>query len=71
MLVAIHQKTRSRCLVHEFSFTDIFSDINHGYRAAILKKNSLSASVLYGCGYILLLSKCVQNDAHCNCIVPP
>ena len=35
-----HQKIRSRCLVHEFSFTDIFNDINHGYRAAILKKNS-------------------------------
>ena len=36
-----HQKIRSRCLVHEFSFTDIFNDINHGYRAAILKKNYL------------------------------
>ena len=34
-----HQKIESRCLVHEFSFTDIFNDINHGYRAAILKKN--------------------------------
>ena len=36
-----HWKIRSRCLVHEFSFTDIFNDINHGYRAPILKKNSL------------------------------
>ena len=36
-----HRNIRSRCLVHEFSFTDIFNDINHGYRAAILKKNSL------------------------------
>ena len=35
-----HRNIRSRCLVHEFSFTDIFNDINHGYRAAILKKNS-------------------------------
>ena len=35
-----HQKIRSGCLVHEFSFTDIFNDINYGYRAAILKKNS-------------------------------
>ena len=26
-----HQKMRSRCLAHEFSFTDIFNDINHGY----------------------------------------
>ena len=32
-----YQKIRSRCLVHEFSFTDIFNDINHDYRAAILK----------------------------------
>ena len=36
-----HRNVRSRCLVHEFSFTDNFNDINHGYRAAILKKNSL------------------------------
>ena len=34
-----HQKIRSGCLVHEFFFTDIFSDINHSYRAALLKKN--------------------------------
>ena len=30
-----HRNIRSRCLVHEFF------DVNHGYRAAILKKNSL------------------------------
>ena len=36
-----HRNIRSRSLVHEFSFTDVFNDINHGYRAAILKKNSL------------------------------
>ena len=34
-----HQIIRSRCLIDEFSFTDIFNDINHGHRAAILKKN--------------------------------
>ena len=34
-----HQNIRSRCLVHEFSLTEIFNDINHGYIAAILKKN--------------------------------
>ena len=28
-------------LVYEFTFTDVFNDINHGYRAAILKKSSL------------------------------
>ena len=37
----IHRNIGSRRLVHEFSFTDIFNDINHGYRAAILKKSSL------------------------------
>ena len=42
MLVAKnHQKIRSKCLVYEFCFTDIFNDINQGYRAAILKNNSL------------------------------
>ena len=41
MLVAKnHQKFRSRCLVREFSFTDVFNDINHSYRVATLKKNS-------------------------------
>ena len=25
-----HLKMRSRCLVHKFSFKDIFKDINHG-----------------------------------------
>ena len=35
------QKIQSRCIVHEFFFTDIFNNINHGYRAAIMMKNSL------------------------------
>ena len=31
VLVAKNQKKiRSRCLVHECTFTDIFNDINHG-----------------------------------------
>ena len=38
-----YQKIRSRCLVHELSFTYI----NHGYRAAILKKNSLWLLLFY------------------------
>ena len=39
MLVAKnHQKFRSRCLVDEFSLTDLFNDINHLYRADLLKK---------------------------------
>ena len=42
MLVAKnHQKFHSLCLVNEFSFTDIFNDINYVDRAAILKENSL------------------------------
>ena len=32
---------QSRCLVNEFSFTDIFNNINHGYREVISKKNYL------------------------------
>ena len=52
-----HQKVRSTCLVHEFFFTDIFNNITHGPRAVILKKYIfVAASVLYGRGYLLLLS---------------
>ena len=42
-----HQNKQSRSLVHEFPFTDIFNDINHGHRAASLKKNSLWLLPLY------------------------
>ena len=49
-----------------------FNYINHGYREAILKKTFfMAASVLYGCGYLLLLWKGMQNDPYCNSIVPP
>ena len=41
------QKIRSRCLVYEFSFKDIFNNINHGYRAATLKESSLWALPSY------------------------
>ena len=34
-----HQTIRSKCLAYKFSFTDIFKDINHGYKAALLKKS--------------------------------
>ena len=36
-----HWNIQSRCVVHEFSFIDIFNNADHGYRAAILKKKFL------------------------------
>ena len=42
-----HQEIRFRCLVHEFSFANVFNDINHGYRAAILKENPLRLLPFY------------------------
>ena len=42
-----HPNIRSRRLVHEFSFTNIFNDIIHGYRAATLKKNYLWLSPFF------------------------
>ena len=39
-----------------------FNDINDGYRAAILKKLFVAASIQYGFAYLILLWKGVQND---------
>ena len=39
LLAKNHQKIQSGCLVDEFSFMIFLNDINHGYRAVILKKN--------------------------------
>ena len=51
-----HRKIRSRCLVHEFSFKDVFNDINHSLQSSYIEeKFSIAASVLYGCGYLWLL----------------
>ena len=48
MLVAKNQqKIQSRCLVYEFFFTDIFNDIDDGYRVAILQKNFVWLLMLY------------------------
>ena len=44
----------------------VFS-LNEGKK---LKKKTVTPSVLYGCGYLLLLRKGAQNDVHYNCIVP-
>ena len=63
MLVAKnHCKFRSRCLIHEFSFTDIFNDINHGYKTALFKKKKfVAAFVLYGCGFFLSFPKILHS----------
>ena len=37
----------------------------------IKEKFFVIASIMYGCGYLFLLWKGAQNDAHCNCIKPP
>ena len=42
-----HQDIRSQGLVHEFSITDFFNDISHGYRTAIMKKNYLCMLPFY------------------------
>ena len=42
-----NQKIRSKCFAHEFSFTDIFNNINHWYKAALLKKNYLWLLSIY------------------------
>ena len=63
---------RSRCLVHEFSSQTFFNNINHGYGAAILKKQSLW--LLPWCMAVatyFYYEKVRRNDAHCNCIKPP
>ena len=48
-----------------------FNDINHGYRATILKKKSLRLFPFYMVvATLFLLWKGAQNDAHCICIKP-
>ena len=47
LVVKNHHKIRSRCLIREFPFRDIFNDINHGYKASLLKKNSLCLHSFY------------------------
>ena len=41
------QNLTKECLIHEIFFIDIFNDINHGYKAALLKKNSLRLLSFY------------------------
>ena len=49
-----------------FSSQIFFNNINHGHRAVYQRKLFVTTSVLYGCGYLLLLCKGAQNNAHCN-----
>ena len=60
MLVAKnHHNFQSKCLVYAFSFTDISNDINHGIKAAILKKKSfVSASVVVVATYCCYKKLC-------------
>ena len=59
-----HRNIRSRCLVHEFSFTDIFNDINHGYRAAILKKNYFWLLPFYMMWLLIsIMKRCAERCA--------
>ena len=49
-----------------------FNDINHGYRAALLKKNFLLLFQFYmAMTTYFLLWKGAQSDAYCNFIIPP
>ena len=67
-----HQKVRSRCLDHEFSFTYIFEWYYSWLQSSFIEeKIFVGTSVLYNWGYLLLLWKGAQNDAHCSCIAPP
>ena len=59
-----HWNIQSRCLVHEFTFTDIFNDINHGYRAAILKKNYLWLLPFYMVWLLIsIIKRCAERCA--------
>ena len=63
LVVKNHQKIQSRCLVQEFFFTNVFNDINHGYRTAILKL------ILCGCFWFiwLQLTYCYYEKVHRRC----
>ena len=51
-----HLNIRSRSLVHEFSFTNIFYRYKSWLQSSYIKeKFFVAASILYGCGYLFLL----------------
>ena len=63
-----HQEIRFRCLVLDFFFQMFLNDINHGYRAAILKENHLWMLSLY----MAVTASCHHEKVRrtmCNAIV--
>ena len=57
-----HQNIRLRCLVHDFSFTDIFNDINYGYRALYWRKNICGCFRFLWLG-LVTMQMCVERCA--------
>ena len=58
-----HQKFRSGFWVHEFYFTDVFNDINHGYRVVTLKKNCGNFLSLWLWLLIAIMKRCAEPCA--------
>ena len=59
-----YQKIRSRCLVHEFSFTNFFNESSHGCRAAVFNKKSLFLLSFYVAWLrIAIMKKCAERYA--------
>ena len=56
-----HQKIQSRCLVHEFSFTELFKRYNHSYIAAILKKTFSWLLLFYVAAAIAIMKSCAER----------
>ena len=66
-----HQNLWSRCSVHGIFLQILLTILIMVTEQLCWKKIFVAASVLYGCGYLLLLWKGVLNYAPCNSIVPP
>ena len=63
-ILCLYLRIRSGCLVHEFSFTYIFNNINHIYRAPILKKYSLWLLPFYMAWLLIsIMKRCAERSA--------
>ena len=58
-----HQKVQSRCLVHGFSFTELFKRYNRSYIAAILKKNFSWLLLFYVAAAVAIMKSCAERYA--------